>query len=153
MNLEKLRFSIGSAHSGTCAISKRWGVSIWPITRPRSQNWRQSSVVKSTNQRIGEPANRRKGVPDENTCAEDRCSNYAGSAAVRVRLLHKEKRQRKTGQCRLLDLHDAPISAREGARKVSDLFDGSCPGDESQRDAGKLQQTAAQTRSRGDVSG
>src|SRR5438094_1443631 len=130
MSLEKLRFSIGSACSATCAISKQWAVSIWPTTRWLSLNWRRSSAEKFTR---GALRYRKEGNRDETVSAKNRAAGHARCFFLRRHVLLKGRRHGKAKQRRLLHLHDAPVGAREGAREMPHLLDGSRARHEGER--------------------
>src|SRR5882757_3780945 len=132
MSRERQRFSIGSAHSATCVISKRWSASIWHTIKSLSLSWRQSlaQTFIRTKRRDGETARRRKDTSNENTCTKNHSAACARCAVFRGGVLLKGRRHAKTKQRRLLHLHDAPVGAFEGSWKMPHLRDGSRAGDE-----------------------
>src|SRR5881392_56913 len=127
MSREKRRFSIGSAHNATCATSKRWGASIWHTIKWPSLSWRQSLAQTFIRQR---KPYRKEGNRHETVYAKNRVVSHAGCASLPRHVLLKGRRHGKTKQRRLLHLHDAPVGARQEAREVSHLLDGSRAGDE-----------------------
>src|SRR5437762_8368726 len=127
MSREKRRFSIGSARNATCATSKLWGASIWHTIKWPSLSWRQSLAQTFIRQRM---PYRKEGNRHETVYAKNRVVSHAGCASLRRHVLLKGRRHGKTKQRRLLHLHDAPVGAFEGSRKMSHLLDGSRAGDE-----------------------
>src|SRR5215468_8795120 len=130
MSQEKRRFSIGSARNATCAISKQWGVSIWPTTRWLSLSWRQSSARSFTRCHAN---HRNEGNIHEDICTRNHSPVCARCAFFRREFVHEKGRLRKTERRRLLHLHDAPVGAFNGSWKMSYLLDGSRAGDEKKR--------------------
>src|SRR5437868_1103941 len=120
MSREKRPFSIGSAHNGTCATSKRWGASIWHTIKSPSLSWRRSLAQTFTGHRY-----RKEGNRDESVYAKNRAVTHARCASLRSHVLLKRRRHGKTKQHRLLHLHDAPVGAFEGSWKMPHLLDGS----------------------------
>src|SRR6266571_4601181 len=127
MSRERQRFSIGSAHNATCAISKRWSASIWHTIKSLSLSWRQSSArmfIQPTR------TYRNEEIPDENGYAKNHSVARARSAAFQCDFVRKKGCLGKSQQRRLLDLHDAPVGAFEGSWEMPHLLDGSRARDE-----------------------
>src|SRR5215813_15622592 len=135
MSREKRRFSIGSARSETCAISKQWGVSIWPTTRWLSLSWRRSSVENFTR-------HARRYRKEENDHEADHATNRAVDHACYFSrwggVVFEEKPYGKTKRRRSLHLHDASFGAGEGAWEMSNLLHGSRAGHERRGNPGKF---------------
>src|SRR5436190_12902140 len=125
MSREKQRFSIGSVRNATCATSKRWGASIWHTIKSLSLSWRPSLAQTFTGHHY-----RKEGNRDETVYAKNRAVSHARCSSLRRHVLLKRRCHGKTKQRRLLHLHDAPIGAFEGSRKMPHLRDGSGARDE-----------------------
>src|SRR5437016_8930971 len=90
MSREKRRFSIGSVHKGTCAISKPWDASIWRTIKWQSQKWRQSSAQTFTRRR---QRHRRGGNRDEAVSAKDCDLGHARCASFWRYVMLEERRR------------------------------------------------------------
>src|ERR1700693_2792982 len=114
-------FLNGSPRNETCAIWKPWRNNTSLIITRRSLNSKRWSALIS----IFFPQRKRRKQNEIDHAETVR----AHGALDRPRVLKIEPDDEATG-CRLLHLHDAPIGACGSAGQMSDLWDGSCIGDE-----------------------